>query len=78
MLRCNERIVFVTGGIKVAKSGRKVPAVKTLHQQSESNTKPAYIMSHSCQAISVLVTKLWSVVAVPLALLCFRAICSTW
>jgi hypothetical protein len=31
-----------------------MPAVKKLHQQSESNTKPAYIFGHSCQAVAVL------------------------
>jgi hypothetical protein len=32
-----------------------MPAVKHLHQQSASNTKPEYIMGHSLQAISLLV-----------------------
>ena len=38
----NGRPVFVGDGIKIAKSGKKMPAVKLLHQQSESNTKPEY------------------------------------
>ena len=42
-LRVNGRCVLVGDGIKVAKCGRKMPAVKLLHQQSESNTKPEYI-----------------------------------
>jgi len=32
-----------------------MPAVKRLHQQSASNTKPEFIMGHSLQAISLLV-----------------------
>ena len=32
-----------------------MPAVKYLHQQSASNTKPEYIMGHSLQAISLFV-----------------------
>jgi hypothetical protein len=28
-----------------------MPAVKLLHQQSESNTKPEFIMGHSLQAV---------------------------
>ena len=32
-----------------------MPAVKMLHQQSASNSKPEYIMGHSFQAISLLV-----------------------
>jgi len=44
-----------------------MPGVKKLHQQSEANTKPSYIMGHSCQAVCVLATGLLSVVAIPLA-----------
>jgi hypothetical protein len=44
-----------------------MPAVKLLHQQSESNTKPEYIMGHSLQAVSLLVHAAQSVFAVPLA-----------
>src|SRR3954468_11613560 len=51
----NGRCVLVGDGIKVPKCGRKMPAVKLLHQQSESNTKPEYIMGHSLQAVSLLV-----------------------
>ncbi len=59
--------VIVGDGLKVAKSGRKMPGVKRLHQESESNTKPEYIMGHSCQAVCVLVKGLRSVMALPLA-----------
>lgn len=54
ILRINGKPVLVGDGIKVAKSGRKMPAVKKVHQQSESNTKPEYIFGHSCQAVAVL------------------------
>ena len=67
ILRVNGRPVLVGDGIKVAKAGRKMPAVKKLHQQSDSNTKPAYIFGHSCQAIAVLTQALSSVFAIPLA-----------
>jgi hypothetical protein len=66
ILRCGGRPVLVGDGIKVAKSGKKMPAVKKLHQQSESNSKPEYIFGHSCQAIAVLAQALSSVFAVPL------------
>ena len=66
-LRVNGRRVLVGDGIKVAKSGRKMPGVKLLHQQSDSNTKPEYIMGHSMQAVSMLVRAAQSVFAVPLA-----------
>jgi hypothetical protein len=67
ILRVNGRPVLVADGIKVAKAGRKMPAVKELHQQSESNTKPEYIFGHSCQAVAVLTQALASVFALPLA-----------
>jgi hypothetical protein len=67
ILRVNGRPVLVGDGIKVAKSGRKMPGVKKLHQQSESNTKPEYIFGHSCQAVAVLTHALSSVFALPLA-----------
>ena len=66
ILRIGGRPVLVGDGIKVAKSGRKMPAVKKLHQQSESNTKPEYIFGHSCQAVAVLAKALSSIIAVPL------------
>ena len=44
-----------------------MPAVKLLHQESDSNTKPEYIMGHSCQAAALLVGALQSVFAVPVA-----------
>lgn len=67
ILKVNGRLLIVGDGIKVPKTGRKMPGVKLLHQESESNTKPQYIMGHSCQAVAVLVGALQSVFAVPLA-----------
>lgn len=66
IVRFNGRPVLVGDGIKIPKSGKKMPAVKKLHQQSESNTKPEYIFGHSCQAVSVLMKAASSVFAVPL------------
>jgi DDE superfamily endonuclease len=66
-VRVNGRLVLIGDGIKIAKRGRKMPAVKLLHQQSESNTKPEYIMGHSLQAVSLLVHAAQSFFAVPLA-----------
>src|SRR5450756_696693 len=61
LLRVNSRPVLVGDGIKVAKAGRKMPGVKKLHQESDSNTKPEYIFGHSCQAVAVLTQALSSV-----------------
>src|SRR5215472_8518655 len=38
-LRVNGRCIVVGDGTKIPKCGRKMPAVKLLHQQSEANTK---------------------------------------
>jgi DDE superfamily endonuclease len=49
------RLVCLADGIKAPKEGKRMPAVKLLHQESASNSKPEYIMGHSFQAISLLV-----------------------
>lgn len=67
ILRVNGRMVIVGDGIKVPKSGKKMPAVKRLHQQSDSNTKPSYIMGHSCQAVAILAGTMNTTFAIPLA-----------
>jgi hypothetical protein len=67
ILRVNGKPVLVGDGIKVAKAGRKMPGVKKLHPQSESNHKAEYIFGHSCQAVAVLTQALSSVFALPLA-----------
>jgi hypothetical protein len=61
------RIVLVADGIKVAKTGRKMPAVKKLHQESDNNTKPAFIFGHSCQAVGLVVRAAAGFLAIPLA-----------
>jgi hypothetical protein len=67
ILKVNGRIVLAGDGIKIPKQGKKMPAVKSLHQESESNTKPEYIMGHSFQSIALLVSAGMSTLAVPLA-----------
>ncbi len=67
LVRVNNRLALVGDGIKTPKRGKKMPAVKLLHQQSESNTKPEYIMGHSMQAVGLLVHAANSVFSVPLA-----------
>ena len=66
VMRINGRLLIVGDGLKAPKSGKKMPGVKKLHQESESNTKPEYIMGHSTQALAILVGALRTVFAVPL------------
>ena len=62
-----QRLVCIADGIKAPKEGKRMPAVKLLHQESQNNTKPEYIMGHSFQAISLLVHSAGGqVAAVPL------------
>jgi hypothetical protein len=64
--RVNGRLLLVGDGIKIPKEGKKMPAVKGLHQDSESNSKPCFIMGHSFQTVGILAHALTSVFAVPL------------
>ena len=48
--------LLITDGLKVPKEGKKMPGVKSLHQESDDNSKHAFIMGHSFQAIGLLVS----------------------
>jgi hypothetical protein len=66
IVRANGRPVLLGDGLKNPKRGRKMPAVKRLHQSSDGNTKPEFIMGHSIQAVSLLVSAASSFFAIPL------------
>ncbi len=55
-LTIGDYAVCVADGLKVAKEGRRMPAVKKLHQESQNNSKSPFIMGHSFQAVSLLVS----------------------
>ena len=61
------RLVLLADGIKVGKTGRKMPGVKKLFQSSDNNTKPEYIFGHSCQTIALVAKAASSLLAIPLA-----------
>ena len=63
----NNRIVLLADGIKAPKTGRKMPGVKKLHQESQNNSKPEFIFGHSCQAVAVVARAAAGFFAVPLA-----------
>jgi len=67
LLTVNGRLVILGDGIKAPKAGKKMPAVKKLHQESESNTKPEYIFGHSCQAVAIVAGALETFFAIPLS-----------
>ena len=58
----------MSGPLSLASGTAKMPAVKKLHQESGNNSKSPFIMGHSFQALSLLVSAPKGlVVAVPLA-----------
>jgi hypothetical protein len=67
LVRVGDRVVLLADGLKAPKEGKKMPAVKSLHQESAGNTKPPFIMGHSCQAVALLVQAVGGCLAVPLA-----------
>jgi hypothetical protein len=67
LLTVGGRAVLLADGIKAPKAGRKMPAVKRLHQESDGNTKPEYIFGHSCQAVALAVKAGAGFFALPLA-----------
>lgn len=67
LVRIQGRPVAIVDGLKRPKEGRKMPAVKSLHQESSCNAKAPFIMGHSCQVIALLVQGLGTCLAVPIA-----------
>jgi hypothetical protein len=67
LVRVNGRAVAVVDGLKRPKEGKKMPGVKSLHQESRCNAKAAFIMGHSLQAVAVLVQAAGGYLAVPVA-----------
>src|SRR5208283_340052 len=53
--RIDNRIVLVGDHTKTPKDGRKMPAVTTLHQDSETGSKPSYFRGHHWGCLSLLV-----------------------
>jgi DDE superfamily endonuclease len=54
-IRVGSYLICLADGLKVAKEGRKMPAVKKLHQSSDNNSKPPFIFGHSLQVLCLLV-----------------------
>jgi hypothetical protein len=50
----NDRVVFTGDHTKNVKDGRKIPEVETLHQDSETASKPSYFRGHHWGCIGLL------------------------
>lgn len=66
LVRINGRILIPADGIKVPKTGKKMPGVKKLHQESNNNNKPEFIFGHSIQAAGILAEASNSAFCVPI------------
>ena len=55
LVRVDGRVIIVADGLKVPKEGKRMPGVKSLHQESSNNSKPEWIMGHMFQSIAVVV-----------------------
>jgi hypothetical protein len=75
LVRVKGRPILLADGIKRGKEGRKMPAVKSLHQESGSNSKATFIMGHSLQAVALLVQAAGVCMAVPVAARIHEGIC---
>jgi len=67
LVRVQGRLVVLVDGLKRPKEGRKMPGVKSLHQESRCNAKASFIMGHSLQAVGLLVQAAGLCLAVPVA-----------
>jgi len=66
-VRVGGRRVALVDGLKRPKEGKKMPAVKCLHQESRCNAKASFIMGHSLQAVALLAQAAGVYMAVPVA-----------
>lgn len=64
--RANGRLVLLGDHTKTPKDGRKIPAVSTLHQDSETASKPTFFRGHHWGCIALLVKSDHKCFAVPL------------
>ena len=67
LVRVGGLTVQVTDGVKVIKEGRRIPAVKRLHQESGNSAKPEYINVHLYGAVGVLAEANEKTYCIPLA-----------
>jgi len=66
LMEFNGRILLIGDGIKIAKEGRRIPGVKSLHQDSNNNSKKASIWGHHFGVVGILVGSLLKAFCLPL------------
>lgn len=65
-MTAGDRYVCLADGIQVGKEGKKMPAVKSLFNDSPNNSKSRFIMGHAFHAVSLLIQCGSRVLAIPL------------
>lgn len=68
LLRETERFLLVADGVKQSKEARRMPGVKRLHQESETQTKPDTIFGHMWGGVGVLAGMTGKMACVPASL----------
>ncbi|MDI6795099.1 MAG: transposase, partial [bacterium] len=66
LLKFNGRALLIGDGIKVSKEAKKMPGVKSLHQDSENSGKAKYIYGHHFGYVGLLVGCLTKAFCLPL------------
>lgn len=66
LYRVNKKILILADGLKAAKEGRKMPAVKVLHQESLNNSKSEFILGHYIESLALLAGNKGATYAIPL------------
>ncbi len=66
VMEFNGRLLLIGDGIKIAKEGRRIPGVKSLHQDSNNNSKKASIRGHHFGVVGILVGSLIKAFCLPL------------
>lgn len=65
-VRVNDRIVLNGDHTKIPKDGRKMPGVATLHQDSETGSKPSYFRGHNWGCIGMVINSCSNYRCIPL------------
>lgn len=68
LLRETERFLLVADGVKQSKEARRMPGVKRLHQESETQTKPDTIFGHMWGGVGVLAGMIGKMACIPASL----------
>ena len=67
-VKSDGRVVLLGDHTNAAKDGRQMPCVVTMHQDSETQSKPSYFRGHNWGAIGMLIGSISCAFCIPLSL----------